>query len=190
MSGDDNEIKSALDIAMEKAQKLGSLSPEESRKIKERELMATGEALAKRYFNRLPMRDIDVEMGRHDEEERKIIVRSILSNLANGLDIKHEADFEALLEAIRHFSGDSDTVQGIKELSHKYREAVEKAWQENMGAVESAKLEELKLNGISGSAILPAAETSPKWLEIRQALESSYGERLAELKKRWTKYTL
>ncbi len=41
---------------------------------------------------------------------------------------------------------------------------------------------ELKLRGISGSAVEPAIETSPEWLETRQRLDATYRKRFEETK--------
>ena len=46
----------------------------------------------------------------------------------------------------------------------------------------AARRKELKLKGISGSAVEPAIESSPEWLEIKQGLIASYQKRFEETK--------
>ncbi len=184
MSSENEKIKSALEIALEKAQKLGALSEEERQRLRDEELVAAGEALAKRYLNGLPLRDIDVELGKRREEDRQIISRNLLSSLVDKIDMEHIAGAEGILAAIQHLSGDSGVVQSMRDLLREYQSATEKAWRENGSALEAAKRNELELKGISGSAVAPAIETSPEWLQIRQRLDSHYQERLEEIKRR------
>ncbi|TET75825.1 MAG: hypothetical protein E3J42_02645 [Dehalococcoidia bacterium] len=184
MSGENERIKSALEIALEKAQKLGALSEEERQRLRDEELAAAGEALAKRYLNGLPLRDIDVELGRRGGDDRQIISRNVLSRLVDKIDMEHIAGAERILAAIQHLSGHSGVVQSIKDLLKEYESATEKAWRENRSALEAAKRNELELKGISGSAVDPAIETSPEWLQIRQRLDSHYQQRLEEIKRR------
>jgi hypothetical protein len=184
MSSNDDKIKSALEIALEKAQRLGVLSDEEKLRLKDEELVAAGEALAKRYLNGLPLRDIDVELGRRREEDRQIISRNLLSSLVDKIDMEHIAGAERILAAIQHLSGDSGVVQSMRDLLREYQSATEKAWRENGSALEAAKRNELELKGISGSAVDPAIETSPEWLQIRHRLDTDYQERLEEIKRK------
>ena len=184
MSSDNEKLKSALEIALEKAQKLGALSEEERQGLRDEELVAAGEALAKRYLNGLHLRDIEAELGRRREEDRRIVSRHLLSSLVDKIDIEHVEDDERILAAIQHLSGDSGIVQSIRDLLREYQSATEKAWRENGSALEKAKRNELALKGISGSAVDPAIETSAEWLEIRQRLDSHYQERLDEIKRK------
>jgi len=184
MSSENERIKSALEIALEKAQKLGALSEEERRRLRDEELVAVGEALAKRYLNGLPLRDIEVELGRRREEDRQTISRNLLSRLVDRIDMEHIAGAERILAAVQHLSGDSGVVQSMRDLLQGYESAMEKAWRENRSVLEAARRNELELKGISGSAVDPAIETSPEWLQIRQRLDSHYQERLEEIKRK------
>jgi len=187
MSSENERIKSALEIALEKAQRLGALSDEEKQRMKDEELVAAGEALVKRYLNGLSLRDIEVELRRRGEEDRRTISRHLLSRLVDGIDLEHVAGAERILAAIQHLSGDSGVVQSIRDILQEYESAMEKAWQENQSALEAAKRNELELKGISGSAVAPAIETSPEWLQIRHRLDSHYQERLEEIKRKCKK---
>lgn len=187
MSSENEKIKTALEIALEKAQKLGALSDEEKQRTKHEELVAAGEALAKRYLNGLTLRDIGVELGKRGEEDRRIISRHLLSRLVDRIDLEHIAGAERILAAIQHLYGESGVVQSIRDVLQEYESSMEKAWQENRSALESAKRNDLELKGISGSAVDPAIETSPEWLQIRHRLDSHYQERLEEMKRRCKK---
>ena len=181
MSGDDKELKSAFDIAMERAQKLGDMSAQERQRSKEEEFRAIGEALGKRYLDGLPIRDVEIELRRY-EENRRIVIRHLLSFLLNTLDTGNSEGAENILAAIQHYSGDSGVVASIRNLFNEYQKAIEQAWEEKRDTLELAKRKGLKLRGIFGSAVEPAIETSPEWIEIRQRLDASYQKRFEETK--------
>jgi len=181
MSGDDKELKSAFDIAMERAQKLGDMSAQERQRSREEEFREIGEALGKRYLDGLPIRDVEIELRRY-EENRQIIIRYLLSFLLNTLDTGNYEGAENVLAAIQHYSGDSGAVASIRNLFNEHQKAIEQAWEEKRDTLELAKRKGLKLRGIFGSAVEPAIETSPEWLEIRQRLDASYQKRFEETK--------
>jgi len=72
-------------------------------------------------------------------------------------------------------------VARIRNLFKEYQKAIELVWEEKRIKLGAAQREELKLRGISGSAIEPAIEASPEWLEIRQRLDASYQKRFEEV---------
>ena len=184
MSRNDDKIKSALEIALEKAQKLGALSDEEKDRLKDEELVAAGEALAKRYLNGLPLRDVEAELAGRAEEDRRMISHHLLQHLLDRSDIGHIGRDDNILAAIQHLSGDSAIVQSIRDLHQKYESAIEKAKQENLSALEAAKRNELESMGISGSAVEPAIETSREWMQIQQDLDSHYQGQLEHIKQK------
>jgi hypothetical protein len=183
MSDENDRIKSALEIAMEKVQKFGGLSDEEKQKMKSDELATAGSALAQRYLNGLPIRDIEMELLKHTEEDRHIISRHILSHFLDRIDIEQISQDDRILTAIEHLSGNSDIAHGIMDLHQEYTGALERVRLDNLSSLESAKREELKRRGISGSAIEPTIENSPEWIQVQQGLISSYREKLDELKR-------
>jgi hypothetical protein len=170
MSGGDKELKSAFDIAMERAQKLGDMSAQEKQRSKDEELRAIGEVLRKRYLDGLPIRDVEIELGKH-EENRRTVVRYLLSFLLDALVPANSEMAENILVAIQHFSGNSDAVASIRELYNEYQ----KAWEEKRSKLVEAQRKELKLRGISGSAVEPAIEASSE-----KRLDDTYRKRFEE----------
>jgi len=183
MPNENDRIKSALEIALEKAQKLGTLSEDEKQRQKDEELVTAAETLAKRYLNGLPLKDIDLELAKHNEQERCIVRNHLLSHLLNSIDIDQAATNEKLLAAIKHLLPESELTQNISDLLHEYRTAVDRTRQDNLGKLEVEKRSELERKGISGSAVEPAIETSSEWLQIKQQLSSHYEQRLNEIKR-------
>ena len=168
MSGDGKELKSAFDLAMERAQKLGDLSAQERQRSREEKFRAIGEALGKRYLDGLPLRDVEIELRRY-EENRRIVIRHLLSFLLDTLAPGNYEGAENVLAAVQHYS-------------NEHQKAIEQAWEEKRIKLGAARRKELKLRGISGSAVEPAIESSPEWLEIKQGLIASYQKRFEETK--------
>jgi hypothetical protein len=179
---EDDKVKSALEIALEKAQRLGALSEEEKQRLKNEEIAALGKALAERYLNGLPLRDIEVELAERAEEERLTITHHLLQSLIDKIDIVHIGTDDRIIAALQRLSGEAGLVQSIKNLIQEYHGSIEEARQEHQRKLEAAKRNELESKGISGSAVQPAFETSPEWMRIRQKLDSHYRERFEELR--------
>jgi len=176
MSGDDKELKSAFDIAMERAQKLGGLSAEDKRKHKEEGLSEVGQALAKRYLSGLPIRDVELELGKY-KGDRQTLVRYMLSSLIQKINLTDSIEVDKIIEAIRHFTKS----EGIKSIISEYRSAMERTRLETQNKLLADKKKELSRKGISGSAVEPAIEGSPEWLELKRDVEASYEERLKRM---------
>ncbi len=185
MSGDEDKIKSALDIAMERAGRLGGLSGEERRKLREQELAAAGEALAKRYLNGLPLRDVDAELAKHGEGERGTVKRVLLSHLADAIDLADADRSEKALSAIEHLSGDGDAVEKVRAVIREHEGTLARARQESGGALAGARRAELERLGISGPAVKPLTETSGEWQELHGRIDAEYGARLDEARAGW-----
>jgi len=181
MPSKDKELKSAFDVAMERAQKLGDMSAQERQRSREEKFRAIGEALGKRYLDGLPLRDVEIELGRH-AENRQIVIRYLLSFLLDALAPGDSEGAENILAAVQYYSGDSGAVARIRNLFNEYQKALEQAWEEKRIELGAARRKELKLRGISGSAVEPAIEASPEWLEIRQRFDASYQKRFEETK--------
>ena len=181
MPSENKELKSAFDIAMERAQKLGDMSAQEKQRSREEEFRAIGEALGKRYLDGLPLRDVEIELRRY-EENRRIVIRHLLSFLLDTLAPGNYEGAENVLAAVQHYSGDSGAAARIRKLFDEYQKETEQSWEEKRIKLGAAQRKELKLRGISGSAVEPAIESSPEWLEIKQGLIASYQKRFEETK--------
>ena len=88
MAGDDEKIKSALEIALEKAEKLGAPSEEEKLEARREKLTATAEALARRYLNGLPLRDTEVELAKLPAGDTAAVRQHLKSHLLEAIDIE------------------------------------------------------------------------------------------------------
>ena len=181
MPGENKELKSAFDVAMERAQKLGDMSAQERQRSREEKFRAIGEALGKRYLDGLPLRDVEIELGKY-KQNRQIVTRYLLSFLLDALAPGNSEGVENILTAVQHYAGDSGAVARIRNLFDEYQKAIEQVWEEKRIELGAAQREELKLRGISGSAVEPAIEASPEWLQTKQEFFASYQKRFEETK--------
>jgi len=183
MSGQNDRIRNALEIAMEKAQGLGALSDEEKARLKTGELDSAGEALAQRYLSGVPLSEIEADLARHGEEELPAVRDRLLGRLLDAIDLSPGSDNDRVLAAIEHIAGDAGPARAVNSLLQEREQALEKHRLENAGALQEAKRRELEQKGISGSAVEPAIETSADWVRARYDLDSNFERRLQDIKR-------
>ncbi len=179
----DDRIKSALEIAMEKAQGLGALSDEEKVRLRSGELDSAAEALAQRYLNGAPLSEIETDLAKRGEQELPAVRDRLLRRLLDAIELSPDSGNDRVLTAVEHISGDPGPAQAIRSLLQEHDQALESHRLENAGALEEAKRRELEGKGISGSAVEPAIETSPDRVQARQSLDSGFEQRLQDIKR-------
>jgi hypothetical protein len=79
------EIKSAWEIAMERAEKLGKLSPEELKRQREKEYAVIGQALAEKYLGGLDLRQLEVDLDKYEGEKREWVKKMAMVKLAQSI---------------------------------------------------------------------------------------------------------
>jgi len=176
------EIKSAREIAEEKASKLGKLSPEEQRKQKEDRCRLIGKMLADNYLSGQDMLYLKTELGKYNNEDNDLISRSILHQLIKGIDLRKDSMLERISQDIVGLSKSekaAKTIDRIKELFQE-QQLSEKTESQK---IESCARETLHQLGISGTAI-SAINTRAKeeWKQKLDELAQPFEERLEKLK--------
>jgi hypothetical protein len=175
-----SEMKTAWEIAQAKAAKLGKLSPEEQRQQQEEESRQIGTAIAQRYLSHWNPADMHEELSRHSTEQKPMITRTILSELAETIDLRNQNMFEKIAKGIVCLRPEAEgTIEQVSELSREYGEAEGKTRREIEARVKKM-LHQLR---ISGSAIGGInVEANQEWQESLQELARPFQERLDELK--------
>ena len=183
------EMKSAFEKALEKAEKLGKLSPEEMRERKEAEYAPIGRALAERYLGHGHRRILKEEVKRYSGDEKGIVSRAALSRLAEAIDLASDEFFEktekalAGMLALKGKGQIGEINERIMSLLREFREAQQQKYEREEERVEKGERELLHQLRISGSAVgainLKASEA---WGTISQELHSQFNERLEALK--------
>ncbi|MDY6917771.1 MAG: hypothetical protein SVP26_07470 [Chloroflexota bacterium] len=180
------EMKSAYERALERAEKLGRLSPDELRQRRESEGSAVGKALAERYLEHGHTRTLNQEVDRHGAAERDVIARAILLRLVDAVSLQDSETTRRALQGIRSLQPSVtklDAEGRMQSLASEYQtdeaEVYEqKLWE--MSATAGALLQEL---GISGSAVADVRPSASRLrAEIAEELSSRFDSRLERLK--------
>lgn len=183
------EMKSAFEKAMEKAEKLGGLSPEEMRERKEAECTTLGRAIAERYLGHGHKQLLEEEIGRYSGGEKGIVMGAALSRLVEAIDLKSD-DIVVMgraLEGLVILKGKGqvlETVGRIQALLHEFREVIHQKYEIEKESIEKDGRELLHRLRIAGSAVGSInLKSSEAWEVISVELESQFSQRLEALKR-------
>jgi hypothetical protein len=182
------EMKSAFEKAMEKAEKLGSLSPEEMRERREAECTTLGRAIAERYLGHGQRRLLREEVGRYGGEEQGIVMGAALSRLVEAVDLKSgDAVIGRVLEGLVALMGKGHVVEvtgNIKGLLQEFREVKRQTYESEKEGIEKDVRELLHRLRIAGSAVSAInLKSSEAWAGLSTELESQFSQRLEVLKR-------
>ncbi len=191
-----SEMKSALEKALEKAEKLGKLSPEEVMERKEVEYAPIGRAIAERYLGHGHKQLLKEEVSRYSGDEQGIVSGAALSRLAEAIDLASDELTEKALVGVltlkREMRGGEkggkgrigEIIERIRSLLREFRDAQQQRYEGEKERIEKGGKELLHQLRISGSAVgainLKASEA---WGVISQELYSQFNERLGALKR-------
>ena len=180
------EIKSAWELAMEKVDKLGKLSPGELRKQKEDKCRSIGQGLAERYLGGLTLRDLKLELDKHKGAEGELVKAALVSKLTDAIELGEAERLARVVEGITEINIKSrDVLAGVRaemeQLFGEYREAEQKKRREvETGA--RAVLHQLRISGSAIGGVNP--EVVPEWKSELDEIAQPYRERLNEIKAR------
>jgi hypothetical protein len=170
------EIKSTIDLVMEKTQGL-TLSEEEKRALEAEEETRSAKILARRYLQGdLTFKELHYEWENFSEARQTVLLRAVVG----GMQLGSEA-FSRGLEALEHWKGRDkrSMIRRARDLSLKFGHALQKRRRK----IKAELWAELAQQGIEGSAVEPNVEVSPRWSAAMKQLELEFDARLDELKK-------
>jgi hypothetical protein len=177
------ELKSAWEIAQEKANRLGRLSAEEREQQARQKHRKIGQALAQKWLDSSQKMDINAELNKHEEKERETIRRVVIEHLVEAIEFttsKGINSVKKIIEVISSLEPDlQPKAEEIGHLAQEYEEAEQKIRQE----LESGYRETLHQLRISGTAVGAInIGDNPKWQAARQELVEVFTPRLNDLK--------
>lgn len=178
-----SEMKSAWEIAMEKAEKLEKASPEEIRQQQEEKNTMIARALADKLLSGLDIRHWQMDFEKYPAEERTSLRQKVISSLADAIKLEDEERSKDGLSGICSLREETDihVISGqIIQLLDEYKQAKQALGQK----LDKFGWERLRQLGVSGSAIesINSLADSEGQRHI-QELAPSYNERLNKLKK-------
>ncbi len=183
------EMKSAFEKAMEKAEKLGSLSPEEMRERKEAECTTLGRAIVERYLGHGHKQLLKEEVGRYSGEEKGMVMGAALSRLVEAIDFKSGdvVVIERALEGLVTLKGKGHVIEvteNIKGLLQEFRDVQQQKYELEKEGIEKDGRELLHRLRIAGSAVGAInLKSSGAWAMLSTELESQFSQRLEALKR-------
>ena len=178
-----DELKSAWEIAQERANRLGKLSAEEKEQQERQKYCQTGQALAQKWLDSSQQLDITVELNKYQERERDIITQSAIEQLAKAIELTNTqgiSNVKRIIEAISSLRPElQPTTEEISQLGQEYERAEQKIRQE-LESNYRQTLHQLRISGTAIDGINIAAD--PKWQLARQELVEAFTPRLNDLK--------
>lgn len=184
-----DELKSAYDRAMERAERVGKLSPEEMRERKEADYAPAGRAIAERYVEHGHEQLFKEEIGKHGGEEGAIVKRAALASLIQAIDLTSYDTAERAMKGVLALAGggDDQEVNGIVEsMAHLFKdfgEELQRKYVSDKESIENDERELLHQLRISGSAVgginLAASES---WGRAYREFSAPFKKRLDGLK--------
>ena len=178
-----SELKSAWEIAQEKANRLGKLSAEEKEQQERQRYRQIGQALAQKWLDSSQRLDMAAELNKHEEKEREIIKQAVIEHLVEAIEFTTTRGINSVKKVIAAISSLGPELQPkaeeIGQLVQEYEGAEQKIRQE----LESNYRETLHQLRISGTAVDAInIEADPQWQLARQELVEAFTPRLNDLK--------
>lgn len=182
-----DEMKSAFERALERAERLGRPSPEEMRRRKEEEYIPIGRALAERYLGHGYVGVFREEADRYRGEEKGMVITAALSRLVEAMELGDHEVTQRAMEGILAFLGRENLGQigsQVEAIFEEYRRAEAEKYDAEGAQMERKERELLDRLGISGDAIAEInIDASEAWKGRAQELFSHYDGRLEQLKR-------
>jgi hypothetical protein len=147
-----SDIKSAWEIAQEKASKLGDLSPEERELQKQDKCRLIGQSLAEKYLSHHDLGILRDELSKHTAVDKDLVSQAAVRRLIQGVELQYLpalAEISKGILALTSSTTVTKTLDEIRELFQEYADAENKEKQE----IEKAGGEMLHQLRISGTAI-------------------------------------
>jgi lipopolysaccharide biosynthesis regulator YciM len=177
------ELKSAWEIAQERANRLGKLSTEEKEQQERQRCCQIGQVLAQKWLDNSQQLDITAELNKHEEKSRKVIKQAIIEHLVQTIEFTTTQGINSLkrvLEAISSLEPElQPKAKEISQLVQEHEVAEQKIRQE----LETNYRETLHRLRISGTAVEAInIEAHPKWQLARQKLVAAL---MTKIKTAW-----
>ena len=188
-----DDIKSALEIAMEKVEKLGEVTDEERLKWK---YVPEGEKLAGRYIKENC--NLVVELGKYEENAKKYVIEGATEILTRNVNLPKNDSAKQInrqvMEGLKTLKSDKAGVENVySNMRRLFNHYVEQGEEQRRQAYQALKTEfEIKvqqaiqqqLGSVAGTRI--DVEKQPQfqeeWRKVEGQLDSQYLKLLTEYK--------
>jgi len=166
------EIKSTLDIIMEKAKKF-SVTEEEKQGFKRQELESKIKGLVQKALDGILDSDrFQVEMAALQAKEKDLVDQILKDEVVARLEV--EAKSEALLKMLEYAAG--PVKAGVKKILADFEGQTAR----QKDSRRKTLLESFKKKGVSGSGVLPNLDADPEWARVRSEMRRQLQEEIRE----------
>ena len=167
------EIRSTLDIIMEKAQSL-TVTDEDKKDFLEKEVQGRVKGLFQKYLDGfLSIDRFKTEMASFDREQRSVAEKELLAACLRAMTV--EGDNRPSFELLDRILG--YRTKPILNLVDEFREMQDK--ERNQKTI--ARIRVLKKWGVSGSAVIPNLMADRAWRDYLSHMAEKFQERLKSL---------
>jgi hypothetical protein len=178
------ELKSAWEIAQEKANRLGKLSAEEKEQQDRQRYRQIGQVLAQKWLDSSQRLDMTAELNKHEEKDREIIKQVIIEHLIGAIELttaQGRNSVEKIIEGISSLEPElQPKAEEIGKLVQEY-EGAERGIRQELESDYRETLHQLRISGTAVDAI--NIEADPKWQLAHQGLVEAFTPRLDDLKR-------
>jgi hypothetical protein len=183
------EIKSAWEIAQEKANRLGKLSAEEKEQQERQRYRQIGQVLAQKWLDSSQRLDMAAELNKHEEKEREIIKQAVIERLVETIEFtttRGISSAQRVVEAISSLGPElQPRAEEISQLVQEY-EGAEQKIRQKLEINYRETLHQLRISGTAVDAI--NIEADHQWQLARQELVEAFTPRLNEWKQALISY--
>jgi hypothetical protein len=182
---EDEGIKSALEIAMERIARMPELTPDEITAQKEKEYAPIGLALSKRFLDGTILEsELAPEMKKYSGEQGRIVRRVLIDALCRSIQLDDKQRSRKALSGIGELLSPEDRFpqsagQDLENILAGYDE--EKA--KEARRLEGLEIERLIEFGISGTAVRPNVVENEAWQRGIQRIKQAFEPRLESIRK-------
>lgn len=177
------ELKSAWEVAQERASRLGKLSAGEKEQQERQGYRQVGQVLAQKWMDSSQRLDVTAELDKHEEKGREIIKQAIIEHLIEAVGFANTQAVNNVKRVIEAISSLKPALQPRAEEMTQLLQEYEAAEQQIRQELESNYRETLHQLRISGTAVDAInVEDNPQWQVARQGLVESLAPRLNALK--------
>jgi hypothetical protein len=178
-----SELRSAWEVAQERANRLGKLSANEKEQQESQRYRQVGQVLAQKWIDSSQRLDVTAELSKHEEKGREIIKQAIIEHLIEAIEFADTLvinSVKRVIEAITSLKPElRPRAEEMGQLVEEYELAEQKIRQE----LESHHREALHQLRISGTAVDAInIEDNPQRQLALQGLVESLAPRLNALK--------
>lgn len=184
---DEERVKSAFEIAMERISGLPDLTPEEIAAQKAKEYAPFGEAIAAKYLSGfLNDGELAAELDKYQGGRQEIVRRALMAGLCRTIQLEEEPEtVSRALKGMERMAPEKRSriaaaATDFQSILRQY-EQVKKEKSCQFGAVESKKMADL---GISGSAVRSNLTENEDWEAELKAVQQPYESILEAIRSR------